>query len=228
MARLLVIILSVLLTLLGLNIGAMAGVKEGMAALDNGDYANAFKEFLPLAKNGDLTAAIQIGLLYHEGKGVKQDYARAMDWYLKAFKGRKGDAFNNIGVMYRDGLGVEKNVDIAYALFWITYWGALGSEETQIRNGRNMNKITAIMQPRQMEDAVKMNVEYVLAFVEKRGKLSEKEQSLKYSSDGHPLKAMAELKESSEPREHHHFTFELRASKNLELDPDTHIDLVTD
>jgi len=28
--------------------------------------------------------------------------------------------------MYRDGLGVEKNLEIAYALGWITYWGALG------------------------------------------------------------------------------------------------------
>jgi hypothetical protein len=151
-----------------------------------------------------------------------------MDWYLKAFKERKGDAFNNIAVMYRDGLGVEKNLEIAYALGWITYWGALGSEETQIRNGMNMNKIVAIMPPKQVVDAVKMNVEYVLAFVENRGKLNEKEQSLKYSSAGHPLKAMAELKESSEPRQSHHLTFELRAPKKLEFDPDTKIELVTD
>jgi uncharacterized protein len=82
------LVFSALLVLL--NITAIAGGKEGMAALDKGDYATAYKAFLPLAEEGDLTAAIQIGLFYHQGQGVEQDYSKAMDWYLKAFKGRKG------------------------------------------------------------------------------------------------------------------------------------------
>lgn len=216
------------IALLVIVIPSVAGEKEIIAAMKKGDYATAYKEALPLAEKGDTEAMMTIGLLYHRGEGFKQDYVKAMDWYLKAFKKRKGDAFNNIGVMYRDGLGVEKNLEIAYALFWITYWGGLGSDDTQIRVGGNINKIVAMMKPEEIEQAVKMTGEYVVAYVEKRGKLSEKEKALKYAKEHHAIKEMADMSSSDKPSESHNFIYELRAPKSLKLDPLMGIDLVTE
>jgi hypothetical protein len=205
-----------------------AGEKEVIAAMKKGDYQTAYKEALPLAEKGDTEAMMTIGLLYHRGEGFKQDYVKAMDWYLKAFKKRKGDAFNNIGVMYRDGLGVDKNLEIAYALFWITYWGGLGSDDTQIRVGGNINKIVAMMKPEEIEQAIKMTGEYVIAYVEKRGKLNEKEKALKYAKDHPAIEEMAKMDASDKPSKSYNFVYELRAPKILKLDPLMSIDLVTE
>jgi uncharacterized protein len=209
-------------------VNVSAGQKEALAAMDKGDYQIANKEFTALAEKGDASAMISIGLLFHEGKGFKQDYDKAMEWYLKAFKVGNGDAYNNIGVMYRDGLGVEKNLEIAYGLFWITYWRGLGSEETQYRVGRNVGKINPMMKPEEIEQALNVNEEYVLKYVENRGKLDEKEKALKSSKDGHRIKQLGDLKASASKRESFKLLFELRVPKAVKLDPLTRIEVVTD
>lgn len=136
---------------------------------------------------------IELGLMYHIGEGVEQDYGKAMDWYLKAFAKGNGDAYSNIGVMYRDGLGCETNRLIAYALFYITHMRGLGSESTQYRAGRNLDKTAALMKPEEIEDTLKMTEKYVLTFVQKRGNLEEKDKALKFSKEHHTLKKLAEL-----------------------------------
>jgi len=185
-----IIILIVAITLI---CQAHAGVKEALAAQQRGDYETARKEFEALAKEGDDRAMISLGLMYHTGEGVKQDYGKAMDWYVQAFKKGNGDGYSNIGVMYRDGLGVETNRSIAYALFYIVHMRGLGDDSTQIRAGRNLDKTAKLMKPADIEETVKITEKYVLTFVEKRGKLSEKEKALKFSPDHHPLLKLADL-----------------------------------
>lgn len=127
------------------------------------------------------------------GEGVEKDYGKAMDWYLKAFKKGNGDAYSNIGVMYRDGLGVQTNRPIAYALFYITHMRGLGSQGTQIRAGRNLDKTVKLMKPAEIEETIKMTEKYVLTFVEKKGELSKAEQALRFSKQHHTLKKLSEL-----------------------------------
>ena len=117
-----------------------AGVTEALAAADRGDIQAAIAEFSTLAKAGDPEAMITIALYYHQGRGVPQDYGKAMDWYLQAFSLFDGDAYNNIGVMYRDGEGVVPNRKIAFDLFLITHMRGLGTETTQYRAGRNLDR----------------------------------------------------------------------------------------
>jgi hypothetical protein len=218
------LICSVLLT----TLSVWAGEKEAIEALKKGDYQTAYNGFVPLAEDGDSKAMVSIGWLYHEGRGFKQDYDKAMDWYLKAFQKRNGDACNNIGVMYRDGLGVSTNLQIAYALFWITHWEALGSESTQYRVGRNIEKIVARMAPEQIEEAVKMTAEYVVAYVEKRGNLTDREKALKFSREGHAIKEMANLKSDGVELKCYEFTYELRVPTNVFVEPLTKISVVTE
>ncbi len=61
-----------------------ARIREGLSALDRGDYEAAFKELKPLAKQGLAEAQYNLGLMYDTGYGVPQDYEEALKWYKKA------------------------------------------------------------------------------------------------------------------------------------------------
>jgi hypothetical protein len=58
--------------------------EDATAAYDRADYATALRLYRPLADRGNARAQILIGLMYDEGKGVRQDYAKAASWYRKA------------------------------------------------------------------------------------------------------------------------------------------------
>ena len=62
----------------GFAVLAHAGFDDGKAAYDRGDYAKAYKEFKPLAEQGDIVAQFYLGVMYDFGRGVSQDYIQAM------------------------------------------------------------------------------------------------------------------------------------------------------
>ena len=147
-----------------------SGVKEAMEAEDRGDYETARKEYQALADQGDTKAMITLGMMYHTGEGTKQEYTKAMDWYLKAYAKKNGDALNNIGVMYRDGLGVFTNSKVAYLLFLGVHMEGLGSDDTQIRAGRNLSRLAETMPKKEVEEALSYTWPYVDQIVKSRGK----------------------------------------------------------
>jgi TPR repeat protein/S1-C subfamily serine protease len=108
--------------LLFLSSPARAGWKEGLAAYERGDYDTAFREFLPLAEQGDAHAQYNLGIMYDEGRGVRQDYSEAVKWYRSAAEYRsavkRGDAVAqfNLGFMYAKGHGVP--TDAVEAVNW--------------------------------------------------------------------------------------------------------------
>ena len=64
-----------------------ATYEQGEQHLAEKDYANAFKVFAPLAKNGDKKAQHQIGLMLLKGNNIiKKDIDRAVEWLKKAAK----------------------------------------------------------------------------------------------------------------------------------------------
>ena len=79
------------------------------------------------------------------------------------------DALVNIAVLYRDGLGVDQNLEMAYAVFLIVHLTSMGSEQTQMRNGRNLTKALMAMSQEQINTALCYSVERVEAFIESRG-----------------------------------------------------------
>jgi hypothetical protein len=165
-----------------------AAAPEGMAAMDRGDYGEAYKQFLPLAERGDNKAQITIGLMYHQGQGFKQDYGKAMDWYIRAFTNMNGDAFSNIGVMYRDGLGVPKNKKMAYCLFLITHVCSLGSDSTQSRANSCLRRIIPEMTKSDLVECFSYTMEYIQAYVVSKGTLADIPAHLKPSKDRLALK----------------------------------------
>lgn len=166
----------------------LAGSQEGIAALNRGDYEEAYRQFLPLAEAGDDKAMITIALLYHQGQGFKQDYNQAMDWYIKAFRKGNGDAYSNIGVMYRDGLGVAKNRKMAYCLFLITHVCGLGSESTQYRANSCLSRIITEMPHAEFVECFDYTVEYIEAYVLSKGTLKDIPDNCKPSKERLSLK----------------------------------------
>ena len=69
---------------LALSFPALADLLAGQQALSSGDYVTALAELLPLAKVGDTIAQSSLGLMYHQGLGVKRDHKKSAYWYRLA------------------------------------------------------------------------------------------------------------------------------------------------
>lgn len=104
-------------------------VYDGMAAYNKGDYAQAFKILRPLASKGLAMAQTNLGVMYHEGKGVAQDYKEAVKWYRLAATQGETLAQNILGVMYHNGEGVTR--DYHEALKWYRLAAADGLESAK-------------------------------------------------------------------------------------------------
>jgi TPR repeat protein len=69
----------------------------------------AASDIRPLAVKGDAKAQFQLGTLYQQGKGVKQDNTRAFLWYRRAAQQGESDAQYSLGNMYLMGEGVKQD-----------------------------------------------------------------------------------------------------------------------
>ena len=61
-----------------------ATLQDGLNAFEKGDYKTAFTIFEDLAKKGDAKAQYNLGIMYDNGEGVRQDKKRAKEWFGKA------------------------------------------------------------------------------------------------------------------------------------------------
>ena len=74
--------LTILFVILLIHTGcAGPNFSRGKNAYSRGDYANALKNFKPLAEQGDVKAQVNLGSMYMLGLGVTKDYSRADMWF---------------------------------------------------------------------------------------------------------------------------------------------------
>ncbi len=118
------------LCLLFVSYSAPADLQDALAAMRRGDFQTAYKEFTPLADNGDDKAMMTVGNFLLNGQGTKQNYPQAFQWFCKAMDKGNIDAYSNLAVMFRDGLGTKRDLAIAHALARI----ALDKATAQNRN----------------------------------------------------------------------------------------------
>ena len=95
--------------LLGLTAPAWAGLDEGVAAYERGDYATALRELRPLAKQSHAKAQFFLGFMYKYGLGVPQDVAEAVKWFRKAAEQGDADAQYNLAQMHIIGAGIPQH-----------------------------------------------------------------------------------------------------------------------
>lgn len=83
------------------------------------NYKRAMDKFNAAAQQGVSSAMNYLGLIYLEGKIVKQDYSVAVDWFFKATQTEPVDihALYNLGRAYYFGWGVAKNIPTAKEMF---------------------------------------------------------------------------------------------------------------
>lgn len=97
--------------------GEMPEYKNGRAATELKNYAEAMDWYRQAAEQGNARAINNIGVFYQYGHGVSQDYKEAMVWFQKAaVKGQFAISMYNIGNLYFQGQGVSR--DMGEALVW--------------------------------------------------------------------------------------------------------------
>ena len=87
--------LSLLIASLGLVLSATAFAlpqPDAEAAYARGDYATAFKIWLPIAEQGSPEAQRNVARMYERGEWVAQDKQAAAEWYSKAAEQSARDA----------------------------------------------------------------------------------------------------------------------------------------
>ena len=88
-----------------------ANFEEGEAAYDRKDYATALRVFRPLAEQGHANAQYNLGRMYAQGHGLREDDVEAVKWYRKAAEQGHAGAQISLGVMYTsDRSNIPKNV----------------------------------------------------------------------------------------------------------------------
>lgn len=95
--------------IMGLGVDGGAASREPLPSL-------AFEYYRKAAILGFPDAENNLGTMYHEGRGVKQDYDLAMKWYMFADLDNDISAAFNIGLLHEFGLGRKK--DMAAAIRW--------------------------------------------------------------------------------------------------------------
>lgn len=89
----------------------------------------ALEVLMQKAEQGDAAAQFNLGALYKNGEGVKQDYQDALKWYRKAAEQDYADAQLILGAMYYVGQGVEQNKVMAFE--WWSQAARQGNEAAQ-------------------------------------------------------------------------------------------------
>ena len=82
---------------------AAADYESGYAAYWRGDYWTAYREWRPLAEQGDAQAQYNLGMMYESGKGVPGDSAEAVKWYRRSAERGYLEAQLRLGAMYDNG-----------------------------------------------------------------------------------------------------------------------------
>ena len=83
---------------------AVAGpFEDGWKAYNNGKYELTFMYWKESAKQGNVIAQSNLGIMYHQSIGVTQDFVEALKWFLKAAEQGNITAKYKLGSMYEQG-----------------------------------------------------------------------------------------------------------------------------
>ena len=74
------------------------------------------KTLIQKANQGNAEAQYNLGLAYHNGKGVEQSDTQAVYWYQKSAEQGNAKAQFSLGASYYYGVGVEKSY--SQAVYW--------------------------------------------------------------------------------------------------------------
>lgn len=87
------------------------------------DLTTALHWYLQAAKNGNIKAITQVGLMYYNGIGTTVDYEKAFFWFNTGFTvlHRNAPLLYTLAEMYFYGRGVEQNYSAALHFYSMAY-----------------------------------------------------------------------------------------------------------
>ena len=100
-------------------------MQEGARHFQRADYKAAVSAWQPMAVKGHPVAQNNLGILYLDGKGVKQDTSEAVRYLSLSAASGSSLGQNNLGGLYREGKGVPR--DYAKAAQWFMASAAQGN-----------------------------------------------------------------------------------------------------
>ena len=122
-----------LLLLLVSGMAAAADFAKGLKAAELGDFKTALAEWTPLAEQGSADAQHNLGVMYNNGDGVRENHKKAVKWYTLAAKQGNESAQSSLGFMHENGRGVKENHKTAVK--WYTLAAEQGFEIAQSNLG---------------------------------------------------------------------------------------------
>ncbi len=150
--------------ILGLTTPAWAGLDEGKAAYERGDYATAIREWRPLAKQGYAIAQNDLGVMFSKSVDDlildgQQDDATVVKRYRKAAEQCVAEAQSNLGFMYDKGLGVTHGDTQAHMWFNLAA-SSFPPGEDRDTAVENRDNVASSMTPAQISEAQKLAREW--------------------------------------------------------------------
>ena len=116
-----------------LFLGACSKPAAPAALFAAGDYAAAYRLWLPLAEAGDATAQNYIGIHHYLGLGVKRNLRQATQWFEQSARAGEVNAQYNLGLMYENGYHVKQDYVKAYTWYYIAAERGSGNAVRRIR-----------------------------------------------------------------------------------------------
>jgi hypothetical protein len=108
------------------------------------DYAEASRLYSLAAEQGYAVAQSNLGVMFHQGRGVAQDYAEAARLYSLAAAQGDADAQYNLGIMFENGEGVAQDYAEVVRLYSLA--AAQGHVEAQFYLGYMFENGTGVAQ----------------------------------------------------------------------------------
>ncbi|HEV2300856.1 MAG TPA: tetratricopeptide repeat protein [Stellaceae bacterium] len=112
---------------------ARAGLPEGLAAYQRGEYGEAFRQLDPLAVAGNPVAQYTVARMYLAGQGVARDAADGLRWLRRAARSGLAGAQYQLAARYQFGIDLPR--DYARAAAWYRKAADRGFAAAQFRLG---------------------------------------------------------------------------------------------
>lgn len=125
---------------------AAAQMKVGLAFDKEENYEEAALWYEKAAEQGVSDAQNNLGVMYKDGQGIKQDFKEAARWFRLAAQQNNVLAQLNLGWLYHAGKGLRQDADSAR--YWYSMAASKGHVTAQLNLGilylQQKDTITAI------------------------------------------------------------------------------------
>lgn len=98
---------------------------------EQGKRRAAFRLMLAAAKLGSISAQLNVGNYYDDGRGVRRNRSAALYWFRRAYRRGDSSAAHNIGVVWRNDQKPHRS------LYWFSSAVKLGDDESNLDIGKH-------------------------------------------------------------------------------------------